>query len=120
MEQKPYNTLLAGTLSVTVLTDEVREKTKEDKIAVMIPFPPSQQSRYYYRFVHRGGGQGGGNPPDRFENLEVDYVPLSTVITTLNSGIICCGIAFHIDWARTGLLVPGRVCLNARNVANLS
>ena len=47
---------------MTVLTDEVREKTKEDKIAVMIPFPPSQQSRYYYRFVHRGGGQGGGNP----------------------------------------------------------
>ena len=41
---------------------------------------------------------------DGFINFEVNYAPLHTAITTLKSGIIYCGMAFHIAWVRTGIL----------------
>jgi len=38
---------------------------------------------------------------DGFENFKIDNVLLRTAITTLKSGIIYCGMAFHIACVRS-------------------
>ena len=69
------------------------------KIKVAVMFPPNNLAIITVLYIEAKEEMEALR--DGFVNFEVNYAPLRTAITTLKSGIIYCGMAFHIACVRS-------------------